>query len=111
MNALAQIAHTGKKEAAASGRPPLTEVSFECVQGLTARALTLKAALWLALYPLATIAQPITKPPSSPRVETSSLSLQRLSHAVGIAAEYLERSCDRSGEFAYLVDTDTFRPS
>jgi len=39
-------------------------------------------------------------------VDTVS-SRQHLSSAIDISAKYLERSCDTTGRFAYLVDTDT----
>lgn len=61
---------------------------------LRSKARTLVATLWFALCPLAIIAQPVSSP-------------QHLAHAVAIAAEYLERNCDASGRFAYLVDTDS----
>ena len=34
-------------------------------------------------------------------------SAKLLSHAIAMAAEYLERNCGPSGRFAYLVDTDS----
>ncbi len=72
------------------------------------KAWTLAAAFWFAQYSLAMIAQqPIGHPPAPPVVGTAHPSRQRLSYAIGTAAEYLERKCDTRGEFAYLVDTDS----
>jgi hypothetical protein len=34
-------------------------------------------------------------------------SAKHFSHAIVVAAEYLERNCDGNGRFAYLVDTDS----
>jgi hypothetical protein len=61
-----------------------------------------------ALCPLAIIAQRVGNPSGVPMARTS---LQRLSGAITNAAQYLERNCDPSGRFAYLVDTDSGQTS
>lgn len=59
------------------------------------KARILVFTLCFALHPLALVAQ--LPPPAA----------KRLSPGIALAAKYLERSCDESGRFAYLVDTDS----
>jgi hypothetical protein len=66
----------------------------------------LLAAFSLVMRPSPAIAQPangFSPPGSSSAVAVSS---ERVSHAIGIAGQYLQRNCDGSGQFAYLVDTE-----
>jgi hypothetical protein len=60
-----------------------------------ARAPILAFTVYFTFYPLALTAQ------------YSIPSAKHFSHAIAMAAEYLERNCDPSGQFAYLVDTDS----
>jgi hypothetical protein len=70
------------------------------------------AAMTLAPHPLALFAQhPTSSLSPAPTVSAAQPSHQRLLHAIAIAAEYLERNCDTSGRFAYLVDTDSGQTS
>ena len=72
------------------------------------KAQALSAVAGLAFWQLAIIGQQGAGSVSvSPAVRPAQPSRQRLSRAIGMAAEYLEQSCDTRGRFAYLVDTDS----
>jgi hypothetical protein len=57
----------------------------------------------LTMLPVAAVAQ---RSPSA-LAPGSAIPPTRISRAVVVATEYLERNCDTNGRFAYLVDTDS----
>jgi hypothetical protein len=66
------------------------------------------ATFWFVLNPFAVIAQLPGSNPSPVVLDRAVYaSPQRVSRAIVIAGGYLERNCDTSGRFAYLVDTDS----
>jgi hypothetical protein len=70
--------------------------------GTFLRRVAASLIMWL---PLALFAQPTRNPP--PEAAGNIIHLrQDLSQSVAKASEYLERNCDDTGRFAYLVDTD-----
>jgi hypothetical protein len=62
---------------------------------------------WFVIWPCVVAAQTgVAVPASAPSSIAHQLS-PHLVHAIDMASEYLGRSCDPSGRFAYLVDTES----
>jgi len=70
-----------------------------------------RATLWLVLASSMTAQQSTPRDPQTRPAASRPDDVRRLSTAITTAAEYLERSCDAHGRFAYLVDTDSGRIS
>jgi hypothetical protein len=65
------------------------------------------AASPLALRPSPAVAQPTKRASATTAISSVHISIGRVSRAIGIACQYLQRNCDGHGRFAYLVDTDS----